>query len=266
MSTPSSAPAAGSTRSLCAISPASIPRSSSSPSPTAPARSPSATLHRTSTDSVATTARGWRAWGTYAFRELGWRDAAVVLFNWDMGWGARDAFVGEFCSLGGRIGTPGGPRRIRPGRRAMSRASRADVDGVAVFVPSTFDPEGFLKRLAGRYADPSRHDPARTRPSSMIRACWGRPAGRWPASSAAPTSTRSGCAHYLAVYRQAFPVHPPTSPAANRSAAIAMRSRRCWPALEDAGGSVDRLPIGACARAGRPARGAGAAWTGIGRR
>src|SRR5262249_45314540 len=40
---------------------------------------------------------------TYAYRELGWRRAAVAIGNWDTGWGERDAFVSEFCSLGGRV-------------------------------------------------------------------------------------------------------------------------------------------------------------------
>src|SRR5262245_57999804 len=40
---------------------------------------------------------------TYAYRELGWRRAAVALGNWDTGWGERAAFVAEFCSLGGRV-------------------------------------------------------------------------------------------------------------------------------------------------------------------
>ena len=63
--------------------------------------------------------------GTYAYRNLGWRRAAIVLTNWDVGWGPREAFAAEFCAAGGRVvsQTARGflrPRRSRPGGRPPS--------------------------------------------------------------------------------------------------------------------------------------------------
>ncbi len=202
--------------------------------------------------------------GTYAYRELGWRNAAVVLFNWDIGWGARDAFVSEFCSLGGRIGSQVALEEFDPAGADVASVPR-DVDGVAVFVPSTFDPEGFLKRLAGRYADPSRHillGPAVIDDPTLLGPTRGALAGVVgssyvdPVADARTTSPPTG---------EPFRGHPPTSPAANRSAAIAMRSRRSW--------SGSKTPAGAWTACHRRSRTSGSTcsagrcgWTGIGRR
>jgi branched-chain amino acid transport system substrate-binding protein len=41
--------------------------------------------------------------GTYAYRELGWRTAAVLADEYPTGWEGAAAFGAEFCALGGRI-------------------------------------------------------------------------------------------------------------------------------------------------------------------
>src|SRR3954454_10278586 len=47
--------------------------------------------------------------GTYAYRTLGWRSAAVVTGPWDAGWAERDGFVAEFCAVGRGVA-----RQIKP--------------------------------------------------------------------------------------------------------------------------------------------------------
>src|SRR5262249_49678193 len=94
---------------------------------------------------------------TYAYRELGWRRAAVAIGNWDTGWGERDAFVSEFCSLGGRVvSQPEGEPPFDPAGRDVADVPR-NVDGVAVFAPQLFQPAGFLQRLAARFRNPGQH-------------------------------------------------------------------------------------------------------------
>jgi len=92
----------------------------------------------------------------YAYRRLGWRSAAVVLSDWDVGWGSRDAFVSEFCALGGAVDSQLAVESLAPDGGDVAKIP-ADVDGVAVLVPSVYEPGPLLRRLAGRFADPGRH-------------------------------------------------------------------------------------------------------------
>ena len=144
---------------------------------------------------------------TYAYRELGWRRAAVVLANWDTGWGERDAFVAEFCSLGGRIESQlaldppfdpaGGDVADVP----------AGVDGVAVFAPQFFGPAGFLQRLAARYANPAQHivvGPSIADDPTLLGTTMGALTGV-VGSSFVDTARMNA---YLAAYAQAFPGTP----------------------------------------------------------
>ena len=41
--------------------------------------------------------------GSYAYRELGWRTAAIVADDIPYSWEGAAGFISEFCSLGGRI-------------------------------------------------------------------------------------------------------------------------------------------------------------------
>jgi branched-chain amino acid transport system substrate-binding protein len=92
---------------------------------------------------------------TYAYRRLGWRRAAVVLGNWDAGWLSRDAFVAEFCALGGTVTDQVAVDSFDPAGRDVRRVPR-DVDGTAVFAGQFFGPAGFIERLARRVGDPAR--------------------------------------------------------------------------------------------------------------
>jgi branched-chain amino acid transport system substrate-binding protein len=84
--------------------------------------------------------------GTYAYRDLGWRRAAVVALDWDAGWGATAAFVAEFCALGGRVDAQE--------RTVFAPAVRVpkDVDGVALLTgPLAGDQGALIRRLSRRF-------------------------------------------------------------------------------------------------------------------
>jgi branched-chain amino acid transport system substrate-binding protein len=100
-------------------------------------------------------AQGVAGLGTYAYRTLGWRRAAVAVGAWDIGWSERDAFMAEFCALGGRVTAQIQRDGFDPAGRDVRDVPRG-VDGVAVFSPALFGPEGFVKRLAKRLGDPRR--------------------------------------------------------------------------------------------------------------
>src|SRR3954463_763906 len=89
------------------------------------------TVYRTSGDEE----QGVAGLGTYAYRTLGWRTAAVVTAPWDGGWSERGALVAEVCAPRGRV-----PRQLQPFPFAprgddVRRVPRG-VDGVAVFAQS----------------------------------------------------------------------------------------------------------------------------------
>ena len=104
---------------------------------------------------VADHGQGVAGLATHAYRDLGWRRAALVLGAWDAGWEARDAFAAEFCALGGRIASQQQVPIFDPSGADAAAVPR-DVDGVAVFATPFFGPQAFLRRLARRVGDPAR--------------------------------------------------------------------------------------------------------------
>ena len=93
--------------------------------------------------------------GTYAFRDLGWRRAAVVAGDGTSGWAGAAAFTAEFCALGGTVVETAyrSPWTGRPDVRA--RALGAAPDGVAAFLDLFDDPAGTLLPLARALGTPS---------------------------------------------------------------------------------------------------------------
>jgi branched-chain amino acid transport system substrate-binding protein len=143
---------------------------------------------------------------TYAYRTLGWRRAAVVLGNWDAGWGSRDAFVAEFCALGGTIADQVAVDQFDPAGRDLERVPR-DVDGVAVFAGQFFGPGEFLKRLAHRADDPDREivaGPGLMDDATILRATGRALRGVVGSSYVDPPRMRT----YLRGYSKAFPGTP----------------------------------------------------------
>ena len=83
--------------------------------------------------------------GSYAYRVLGWRRAAVVTGSSPDDWEERAGFVAEFCALGGEVTLDVGGAWLAPAAAAAKYARTAD--GVAVL--SAFAaPTAFLQAIA----------------------------------------------------------------------------------------------------------------------
>ena len=141
--------------------------------------------------------------GTYAYRNLGWRRAAIVLTNWDPGWGPREAFAAEFCAVGGRVVSQVLVDSFDPAGGDLANVPR-DVDGVVVFTKGFFGPEGFLKALARRVRDPAREilvGPGIMDDPALVRSVGRSLAGVTGSSFVRPERLRA----YLRRYEKAFP-------------------------------------------------------------
>jgi branched-chain amino acid transport system substrate-binding protein len=141
--------------------------------------------------------------GTYAYRDLGWRRAAIVLTNWDLGWGPREAFAAEFCAAGGRVVSQVPVDAFDPAGRDVASVPM-NVDGVAVFTKGFFGPEGFLKALARRVRDPAREillGPGVMDDPALLRSTGRALAGVTGSSFVRPERLRA----YLSRYEKAFP-------------------------------------------------------------
>ena len=87
--------------------------------------------------------------GSYAFRELGWRHAAVVMDPVPASWEAAAGFVAEFCSLGGSVVerplllagvVPGGAQADR----LLGERLAGEVDGT-MLISGFYPPTAFLR-------------------------------------------------------------------------------------------------------------------------
>ncbi len=199
-------------------------------------RRPAANVFRFSGDH----GQGVAGLATYAYRHLGWRRAAIVLANWDAGWGGRDAFAAEFCALGGRIEQQLGVDFFDPAGRDADRV-RTDVDGVAVFGGSYFDASEFLKRLARQRDDPSRQivsGPSLMDEPTTLRATSRALAGVTGSSYAYPPRMRA----YLRDYAKAFPGVSASLASSELVTGYRDAVEAILLALEQADGSSARLP------------------------
>jgi len=115
-------------------------------------RSPARNLFRFSPD-YAQDAAGL---GAYAYRELGWRSAAIVAGDWSPGWDGAAAFTAEFCALGGTVVDTSyrSPFTGRPD--VVARALTSRPDGVAAFLTGFDDQTRILRVLATRLGDARR--------------------------------------------------------------------------------------------------------------
>jgi branched-chain amino acid transport system substrate-binding protein len=150
--------------------------------------------------------QGTAGLATYAYRQLGWRRAAVVLANWDAGWSGRDTFVAEFCALGGTVTHQLAIDFFDPAGRDVARVPRR-VDGVAVFAPKFFGPAGFLRRLAATSGDPTRRivvGPGVADDGDLLPATGGALAGTIASTGTDPARLRA----YLRAFARAFPGIP----------------------------------------------------------
>jgi branched-chain amino acid transport system substrate-binding protein len=92
--------------------------------------------------------------GTYAFRDLGWRRAAIA-FDYSQGsWERAAGFAAEFCALGGEVVARGSLDPAAPDW-ASPRRLADESDGVALFSSGVASPAEFLFGYS-RYAAPLR--------------------------------------------------------------------------------------------------------------
>ena len=101
--------------------------------------------------------------GTYAYRELGWRTAAVLADEYPTGWEGAAAFGAEFCALGGRIVSRDFASLLtlltaEPDPAAIAAARSADglvvLSTVGVIAPLNVD--AFLSKYAAGRGDLNR--------------------------------------------------------------------------------------------------------------
>jgi branched-chain amino acid transport system substrate-binding protein len=183
--------------------------------------------------------QGMAGLATYAYRRLGWRRAAIVLGAWDSGWESRDAFMAEFCALGGTVSAQIALNALE-GAGRVAEVPR-DVDGVAVLTAQFFRPAKFIKKLARRVGDPGREivvGPVVVDEPDLLQATATELAGVVASSHVDPARMRG----YLRAYARAFP---------GSSAAVARHElvsgyrdamEALLRALERADGSTERLP------------------------
>jgi branched-chain amino acid transport system substrate-binding protein len=170
-------------------------------------RHPAANVYRFDTDEAQDVA----GLGTYAYRDLGWRRAAVVADASAVGWQEEAAFVAEFCALGGtvtaRLSTQselGNPRVLRTLR---------GVDGVAALAfGGLFSPSGFLPALARAVGSPETRLVAGAYvldDTNTLVPIAGLPAGVVGVSSIPPVNTTPAMRAHRKAFSTAFPGLPP---------------------------------------------------------
>ena len=184
--------------------------------------------------------------GSYAYRQLGWRSAAVIGEDFAASWPRAAGFVAEFCALGGRIVARLFAPVQAPSPKLAASIPRG-VDGVALLPSSAFaDWSGFVKAYARHRPDVARH--LVLGPEMLIlagnRAHLARVARGAVAGGSEPYESRNPAWLQL---RSEFGAHfpglvPPTSAPAEFPLGLAYRNamEAVLEALEHIGGDVSR--------------------------
>jgi branched-chain amino acid transport system substrate-binding protein len=171
-------------------------------------RYPAANLYRFDTDEAQDVA----GLGSYAYRDLGWRRAAVVADTTPVGWHEEAAFVAEFCALGGDV-TARFTAPIDLGDPKVARALRG-ADGVAAlmwggaFVPPDFLPA--LTRLVGSPQTRMVVGAYVLDDSNTLVPIASPPAGVVGASSIPPANATPAMRAHRREFSRAFPGLPPS--------------------------------------------------------
>jgi branched-chain amino acid transport system substrate-binding protein len=183
--------------------------------------------------------------GSYAYRQLGWRRAAVVADDVPYGWGESAGFIAEFCALGGRIVARDWitPFVTDPGA-AAARVPRS-VDGVYLGV--AVSP---MKRFLDRYRA-ARHgiagevvsNVALLSDPAVISAAGGVVVGGSPSFDPIPAQRA-----FAAALTKAFPGIPAASAVNLVSIPFASGVEAAIAALEHARGADGRPFLSALAR------------------
>ena len=189
--------------------------------------------------------------GSYAYRELGWRTAAIVADDIPYSWEGAAGFISEFCSLGGRIVDRAWiPFGADPAAAVPQLPPKTD----GVYLGLALSPAlGFLKRYAAHHdvsrrlvsTTPLLYDP---RVIPLTRGV--------VVAGSLPVQPTAATAKYAASFAKAFPAIPaptaidPTAvpvPRRRRGAAGGTRPQRRQDrraSAGDAGSARARLPHG----------------------
>ena len=186
-------------------------------------------------------AQGVAGLATYAYRTLGWRTAAVVTGPLDAGWGERDAFVAEFCALGGRVTSQQQPLPFDA--RDAGHIPR-DVGGVAVFSETLFAPVAFLDAVAARMRDPRRIvvGPTTVDDPDVLRLAAPALVGVTGTSFLPPAQRSAALRSYVRAMRKTFPQVPADTARADIVLGYRTAVETLARALERAHGDPRRLP------------------------
>lgn len=150
--------------------------------------------------------------GTYAFRDLGWRTAAIVADPYAIGWHEEAAFVAEFCALGGRIVQRSSFPTEYQAAVERNPAKLEEFDGIAVLVsPYLTAPGELLAALAAKLDARKRivvgayviGDPA------VIASAGPRLDGVVGAAPVPPANSTAAMREHRRAFVDAFPSQPP---------------------------------------------------------
>ena len=94
--------------------------------------------------------------GAYAYKQLGWRRAAIAAGDQQSGWTGAAAFTAEFCALGGRVVATSYRSVFTGVPDVAARSLAAKPDGVATFLNFLDDPATVVSSLASELGDPRR--------------------------------------------------------------------------------------------------------------
>jgi branched-chain amino acid transport system substrate-binding protein len=148
--------------------------------------------------------------GSYAYRELGWRRAAVVADGTPVGWQEEAAFVAEFCALGGHV-TARFSTQSNLGNSKVARALES-ADGVAALVyGGAFTPPDFLPALVRALGSPETRLVVGTyvlEDSNALVPVVGSLAGVVGASSIPPADATPAMRRHRTAFSKAFPGLP----------------------------------------------------------
>jgi branched-chain amino acid transport system substrate-binding protein len=180
-------------------------------------RHPAANVYRFDTDEAQDVA----GLGSYAYRELGWRRAAVVADTTPAAWQEEAGFVAEFCALGGNV-TARFTAPIDLGDPKVAHALRG-ADGVAALVFGGLGvPPEFLPGLARSLGSPEHRIVVGTyvlEDSNTLVPVAHPLAGVVGASSIPPAGATPAMRAYRTAFSKAFPGLPPAD--ADTPAALA---------------------------------------------
>jgi ABC-type branched-subunit amino acid transport system substrate-binding protein len=167
---------------------------------------PAPNLFRFSADGATSVA----GLGAYAYRDLGWRSASLVVDESAGGWANADAFTAEFCALGGTIAERVSAPLVGPDGAVAAHVS-PDADGVAMMLSPFNDAAANVLAAADQAGDaPTRVllGPGAVLDASVVAALPAAVDGIVAATALPPVADTPAMAAHVERFGQAFPGLP----------------------------------------------------------